>query len=236
MQRAFVCLRSFLFYLGYVPGTILLSLLFMVLFPLLPALGRHRFASLWAGFVLGWLRMTCGVKWETRGLELLPQNGVVILANHQSSWETLYLYRLFYPLAPILKRELLQIPFFGWALGLMQPIAIDRSNPRAAGKSLLTQGKQRLGDGYSVMIFPEGTRSPPDRMRHFSRGGAKLALAAGAPVLPIALRTGHCWPARRFLKFPGTVTVEIGAPIDTTGYDAATLTEAVEQWVRERVA
>jgi len=235
MGRLILILRSTLFYLGYVPATILLSLLFMLLFPLLPAASRHRFASLWAGLVLGWLRLTCGVRWEVRGLDRLPQSGVVILANHQSSWETLYLYRLFYPLAPILKRELLRIPFFGWALGLMRPIAIDRSNPRLAGKSLLTQGMSRLANGYSVIVFPEGTRSAPDQVRRFSRGGAKLAIAAGAPVLPIALRTGHCWPPRRFLKFPGTVTIEIGAPVDSRGQDAAVLTDTVEQWIRQRI-
>ena len=235
IRQIFLVLRSALFYAGYVPFTIVTSLSFVFAFPFLPPRGRFLFASLWAGFVLWWLRLTCGVRWQVRGLENLPANGVVILANHQSSWETLFLYRLVFPLAPILKQELLRIPFFGWALALMRPIAIDRSNKRGAGKSLLTQGQQRLKDGFSVIVFPEGTRTEAEQVGRFSRGGAKLALAAGVPVLPIALRTGHCWPPRRFLKFPGLVDIEIGAPIASDGHDAGSLTDTVEHWIRERV-
>ncbi|MEQ8408736.1 MAG: lysophospholipid acyltransferase family protein [Gammaproteobacteria bacterium] len=229
-------IRSALFYLGYVPMTILLSLLFITLFPMLPARGRYNFAAMWCGFVLHWLRISCGVRWQIKGQENLTGQSAVVLANHQSSWETLSFYRLFFPIAPILKKELLRIPFWGWALRLLQPIAIDRSKPRDAGKSILKQGVQRLRDGYSVIIFPEGTRAHVDEVKHFSRGGAKLAVAAGVPIIPIALRTGHCWPPRQFLKYPGVITLEIGEPMATDSGDANALTDAAEQWVRQRVA
>ncbi len=229
-------LGSLLFYLGYVPVTIIMSALFITLFPLLPEKGRYNFAALWCAFVLYWLRVSCGVRWQITGRENLGGGSAVVLANHQSSWETLCFYRLFFPIAPILKKELLGIPFWGWALRLLRPIAIDRSKPRDAGKSLLKQGVQRLREGYSVIIFPEGTRAHVDEVKHFSRGGAKLALAAGVPIIPIALRTGHCWPPRRFLKFPGTIQIEIGEPLPTDDRDANEVTDTVEQWVRERVA
>lgn len=232
----FLALRSFLFYLGYVPITIVMSTLFITLFPLLPEKSRQGFSIAWAKTILGWLRVTCGVRYRLIGQENLPDYPVVVLANHQSSWETLFFYQLIQPLAPILKKELLRIPFWGWALRLLKPIAIDRSRPRNAGKSLLKQGVRRLREGHSVIIFPEGTRSEVGSIRNFSRGGAKLALAAGVPVLPIALNAGKCWPPRRFLKFPGLITVEIGEPISAAGHDAGSMTEAAETWIRQRVA
>lgn len=236
LLRPVLFLRSLAFYTGYVPVTIIMSALFITLFPLLPQNERYRFSAAWALFVLYWLRLTCGVRFQVKGLDNLPDYPVVVLANHQSSWETLYFYTLINPLAPILKKELLRIPFWGWALKLLQPIAIDRSKPRDAGKSLLKQGVKRLQQGYSVIIFPEGTRSPVGKIKHFSRGGSKLALAAGKSVLPIALDAGKCWPPRRFLKFPGLVTVEIGKVIAPEGHDANSITDAAESWIRQRVS
>lgn len=229
-------LRSIVFYIGYVPVTILLSTLFITLFPLLPDKQRHGFCALWCRVILQWLRISCGVRYQLKGTENLTDEAMVILANHQSSWETILFYQLLYPIAPILKKELMNIPFWGWALRLMKPIAIDRSKPRQAGKSLLDQGVKRLKQGYSIIIFPEGTRSSPGSIKPFSRGGAKLAIAAGRPVLPVALDAGKCWPANRFRKYPGLITVEFGELIYPDGHDADSLTAEVEDWVRKTVA
>lgn len=228
-------IRSFLFYCGYVPVTIVMSMLFISLFPLLPEAGRYGLTASWCRFVLAWLKLTCGVHYQLQGAENLPRQAVVVLANHQSSWETLYFYLLIHPLSPILKKELMRIPFWGWALRLLKPIAIDRSKPRNAGKSLLQQGVKRLKSGNSVMVFPEGTRSAVGHVRPFSRGGAKLAVAAGVPVLPVALNAGKCWPPRQFLKYPGLITVAIGEPIHPQGLDANELSRCAEQWIRQRV-
>lgn len=236
MRTVFFAFRSFLFYCGYVPVTIVMSLLFISLFPLLPEHGRYALTASWCRFVIVWLRLTCGVRYQLVGAENLPNHAVVVLANHQSSWETLYFYLLIHPLSPILKKELMRIPFWGWALRLLKPIAIDRSKPRNAGKSLLLQGVKRLKSGNSVMVFPEGTRSAVGHVRPFSRGGGKLAVAAGVPVLPIALDAGKCWPPRRFLKFPGLITVAVGEPISPAGLDANELTHRAEQWIQQRVA
>ena len=226
-------IRSALFYVGYVVVTIIMSLLFILVFPLLPPIGRYRFVSTWCVFVLQWLRVTCGVRYVVSGEEHLATSPAVFLSNHQSSWETVLFYKLIFPMSPILKKELFNIPFWGWALRLLRPIAIDRSKPREAGKSLLVQGEQRLREGNSIIIFPEGTRSEPGQIRKFSRGGATLAAAAKVPIVPIVHNAGYVWPPRRFIKQPGTVTVKIGGPLQASDRSVSELTDSVEQWVRE---
>lgn len=212
-----------------------MSILFILLFPFLPDKGRYLFALTWCGAILGWLRVSCGVRYQISGREQIPQTPVVILSNHQSSWETILYYGLVYPVSPILKQELMGIPFWGWALRLQKPIAIDRSKPREAGRSLLTQGVERIRQGNSVIVFPEGTRRETGAIRRFSRGGAKLALAANVPVVPIAHNAGLFWPPRKFIKRPGLVRVVIGEPIQVAGKSADDLTELAEQWIRDRV-
>ena len=235
MYKAFLFFRSILFYAGYVVVTIGMSALFIVCFAFLSQRNRYRFASTWCMTILNWLRLCCGVEYEIIGLEHIPSRAAVFLSNHQSSWETILFYKLIYPLSPILKKELLNIPFWGWALRLTKPIAIDRSKPREAGKSLLTQGVQRLGEGNSLIVFPEGTRSSPDRLKKFSRSGATLAIAADAPVIPIAHNAGYAWPPRTFIKYPGKVTVEFGAAIDADNLTDLELTQKAEDWIRSHI-
>lgn len=236
MSRVFLILRSSLFYLGYYSVTIFLSIFFILLFPILPPRGRHAFACLWCNFILGWLRLCCGVRYTVLGLENLPSEPTVVVANHQSSWETILFYKLVFPVSPILKKELISIPFWGWSMRLLKPIAIDRSKPREAGRSLLKQGVDRIRSGNSVIVFPEGSRSDSGTIRRFSRGAAKLALAARADIVPIAHNAGMCWPARQFIKYPGLITVVVGNKITCeTGRDATELTADVEKWVRSAV-
>lgn len=226
-----LALRSAAFYAGYYGVTIILSSMFLLVFPLVSERKRYYMATWWCGFILGWLRLCCGVRLRLIGAENLPAAPAVILSNHQSQWETILFYKLVFPVAPILKKELLSIPFWGWALRLLNPIAIDRSKPHEAGKSLLIQGVDRIKRGYSVIVFPEGTRSGPGSMKRFSRGGARLAVAALAPIIPIAHNAGACWPPRTFIKRPGVITVNIGLPIDTSNRSDVELTELVESWI-----
>ncbi len=225
-------LCSFLFYLGLVPMTFAMSALFIAIFPITTTSFRHKFASLWCNSVLNWLRLTCGVRYEVVGSENLPEETAVFLANHQSSWETILFYGLIFPNSPILKKELLRIPFWGWSMWLQDPIAIDRSKPREAVKSLLTQGVDRIKNGKSVIVFPEGSRSPAGLIKRFSRGGAKLAIAAGVPIVPISHNAGDCWPPREFIKRPGFIRVTIGEAIGTRGRSASDLTDEAENWIR----
>lgn len=235
MLEIVLAIRSTFFYVGYVFATILMSAVFILAFPLLSQKGHYRFAALWCSIILGWLRVCCGVKYQVLGAENISGEPTVYLSNHQSSWETILFYKLIYPLSPILKKELMNIPFWGWALRLTKPIAIDRSKPREAGKSLLTQGVQRLQHGSSVIVFPEGTRAEPGSVKRFSRSGATLAQTAGVPVVPIVHNAGYAWPPRTFIKRPGLITVEIGTPIGPGEHSVNQVTEHSEDWVRQHL-
>jgi 1-acyl-sn-glycerol-3-phosphate acyltransferase len=193
---------------------------------------RYRFVNVWSVVVMWLLRHLNGVRIEVQGREHIPKDrAVVVMANHQGPWETFYLQILVSPQATILKRELLWIPFFGWGLAMLRPIAIDRSAGSQALKTVVREGSARLADGMSVMIFPEGTRQPPGTLGHFNAGGAMLATRAGADVLPMAHNSGDCWPARSLMRYPGTIRLVIGEPISSAGKSAKALTAEVERWI-----
>lgn len=232
MSNVIPFLRTNLFFLGYYVGTVFLCSIFILIFPFLSQNMRHFSSTSWCKFILAWLRFSCGVRYRVTGLENITGQSIVVVANHQSEWETIFLYSFVSPISPILKKELLNIPFYGWALRLTKPIAIDRSNPRKAGRAVLTQGVERLHQGNTVILFPEGTRSEEGKIEKFSRGGAKLAIAAGVPVVPIAHDAGKCWPSKKFLKRPGTINVVIGKPIPSDGRDARELTVELESLIR----
>mgnify|MGYP006273294389 CR=1 FL=1 len=194
---------------------------------------RYRFVNIWSIVVMWLLRHLNGVRIEVEGRQHIPEDrGVVVIANHQSPWETFYLQILVSPQATILKKELLWIPFFGWGLALLKPIAINRSMGSQALKTILREGTARLADGISVMIFPEGTRQPPGTIGHFNSGGAMLATRAGAEVLPVAHNSGDCWPGRSIMRYPGTIRLVIGEPIASNGKTTKALTAEVEQWIQ----
>jgi 1-acyl-sn-glycerol-3-phosphate acyltransferase len=195
---------------------------------------RYRTVNLWSRVTMWLLRHLNGVRFVVDGLEHIPRDrAVVVMPNHQSPWETFYLQLLISPQATILKRELLWIPFFGWGLALLKPIAIDRSRGSQALKTILRVGQQRLDEGISVVIFPEGTRQPPGTIGTFNVGGAMLACRAGADVLPIAHNSGDCWPARSIMRFPGTIRLRIGPPISTVGRSPKAVTAATAEWIRD---
>jgi 1-acyl-sn-glycerol-3-phosphate acyltransferase len=134
----------------------------------------------------------------------------------------------------VLKRELLWIPFFGWGLALMSPIAIDRSRGAAALRAIARRGRERLAQGFWVIVFPEGTRVAPGERRPYQLGGAWLAAASGAPVVPVAHNAGLLWPRNAFIKRPGTVTVRIGPPIETENRDPKLINTLAEKWIEEQ--
>ena len=174
-----------------------------------------------------------GIRYELQGRENISDNAVIYLAKHQSAWETIALQIWTPPAVFVLKRELLYIPFFGWALWGLRMIWIDRSAGKAALDKIVTQGKKRLSEGLSIIIFPEGTRVAPGRMGKFKAGGARLAVRTGASVIPIAHNAGELWPRNAFLKKPGTITVRFGPAIDPTGLTDNELNDRVETWIRE---
>ncbi len=226
-------LRSGLFALALVVVTPPYALLALLTFPL-PRLARYRVISGWSGLMVWLARVLCGIRWRVEGGERLPARPAVILAKHQSAWETMAFQVIFPPQAYLLKRELLWLPFFGWGLALMSPIAIDRARGTAALRQLVRRGKERLAQGFWVVVFPEGTRVAPGERRKYQLGGALLAEHSGAPVVPVAHNAGLLWPRNAFVKRPGIVTVRIGPVIDSTGRNAASINALAEQWIEEQ--
>jgi len=231
-----IWLRSLLFFILYNLMGIVHSLVSLALAPFQTREQRHHFVNHWTRATMWLLRRLNGIEVEVEGREHLPRNEpVVIMANHQSEWETFYLHLLVSPQATVIKRELLWVPFFGWGLALLEPIAIDRGKPVQALKTLLREGKRRLDQGMSVVIYPEGTRQPPGRVGRFNAGGAQLACRSGRRVLPVVHNAGDCWPARSLLRKPGRIRLIIGEPMRCdSGVDA--LNARVERWIRERAA
>ncbi|MFQ6575353.1 lysophospholipid acyltransferase family protein [Pseudomonas sp. UM16] len=211
-------IRIFLFYLLLGTSSLLWCTLSFFIAPFLPFSARYRFINVyWCRFALVLVRVFLNIKVKVSGAENIPKQPCVILSNHQSTWETFFLSAYFSPLSQVLKRELLYVPFFGWAMAMLRPIAIDRDNPKAALKQVASEGDKLLKDGVWVLIFPEGTRVPFGQIGKFSRGGTALAVNAGLPVLPIAHNAGKFWPKQGWNKRAGTIEVVIGAPMFAAG-------------------
>jgi 1-acyl-sn-glycerol-3-phosphate acyltransferase len=229
-------LRSALFNVVMI-GSVMFYVPFMLLTFPLPPLVRYRIITRWTHFHVWLLGALCGLRYHVEGREHLPRHGTaIILAKHQSSWETLAFQVIFPPQVWVLKRELLWVPFFGWGLALTQPIAIDRGAGRRAVQQIIEQGRQRLDTGRWVVVFPEGTRMAPGHQRRFGIGGAALASATGYPVVPVAHDAGHYWPRRGFLKKPGTIRVVIGPAIDSHGRTPEEINHLAETWISETMA
>lgn len=228
-------LRSVIFYIGYFLGILVFGLLCLPVTPLLPLVWRYKLLNLYNHFIVVWFGVSCGIRYEIRGREHIPEEPVVILANHQCEWETIFLQVLKPPVCTVLKQELLRLPLFGWALRLLHPIALDRSRPARAMKQVLTQGPQRLQEGLSVLIFPEGTRVDPGQRRRYNKSGAVIACRAGAPVLPVAHNAGERWPGRHWVKNPGKLSVVVGQPIETQGRSPEEVLIEVETWIESQL-
>lgn len=192
---------------------------------------RYYLISRWAVFQIWLLKVLCGVRYEVHGREHLPPGPAIVMAKHQSTWETFALAFIFPPQTWVLKRELTWIPLFGWALALLKPIAIDRGSKRKAIQQVITQGRERLDDGIWVTVFPEGTRVAPGKRRRWGQSGAVLAAETGYPVIPVAHNAGHFWPRRRFLKRAGTIQLIIGPTIESGHGNREKILRQAEDWV-----
>jgi 1-acyl-sn-glycerol-3-phosphate acyltransferase len=235
MSRPLLFLRSALFLLLVVMATIVWALACFG-FLLLPYRQRYYLITRWNVFVTLAARTVCGVRWDVRGMENLPDGPVILLSKHQSAWETIfYCWLMPRPLIFVFKKELLYIPFFGWGLGMMRMIAIDRSKGRDAMAQVIQTGRKRLDDGQWVIMFPEGTRTSVGQQGKYKAGGAILAIGTKTPVVPIAMNSGDCWPRNAFIKKPGLITVSIGKPISPEGLSSAELMAHVENWIESEM-
>ena len=196
-------------------------------------------AAHWLGWVIGGARVILGIEVRTHGMENLPDgktSPAVLLVKHQSTLETFLMPTLMpHPLAYVFKKELLQLPFFGWAIGRLDMVHIDRSQRAQAFGKVVEQGRRLLAQGVWVIIFPEGTRIPRGQKGMYRHGGTRLAVATGAPVIPIAVTSAKVWPRRAFIKQPGVVDVSIGKPIPSRGRDPDELMREVEEWIESEM-
>ncbi len=221
---------SLLFYIGIGLATIgLVPLLLLGI--MLPMLTRQRMLARWSGSIITMLRILCRVDYQVKGAENIPAGPAIIMCKHQSTWETFALQVIFPAQTWVLKRELLMIPIFGWALAVAQAIAIDRGSPKRALNQVIAKGKDRLQKGLCVVIFPEGTRSQPGQAGKYNAGGAMLATRSGFPAIPVAHNAGYFWTAGKFVITPGTIQVVIGPAIDPADRRAGEVMAEVEQWI-----
>ncbi len=229
-----VILRSGIFYICQFLSVISFA-------PIVFALSRSSFEARyywvmkWVHFQLWMLKFICGLSYTVQGVENIPPTNGIIISKHQSAWETISIQAIFPPLVFLLKKELLSVPIWGWALSLMEPIAIDRDAKTAALKKLLRDGEERLKKGRWVVIFPEGTRVPPGQKGQYNSSGAILAHRVGCPVVPVAHNAGEFWARQAFLKYPGVIQLRIG-PVIESSQSIADIMQQAEEWIEGQMA
>jgi 1-acyl-sn-glycerol-3-phosphate acyltransferase len=196
-------------------------------------------AARWLGWAIDGARVILGIQTHVTGMEHLPQgenSPAILLVKHQSTFETFLMPTLMpHPLAYVFKKELLFVPFFGWAMGRLDMIHIDRSKGSKAFQKVVVQGKTLLARGVWIIMFPEGTRIPRGQQGTYKTGGTRLAIETGAPVIPIAVTSAKCWSRKAFIKQPGTVEVSVGKPIPSAGREPAELMREVEIWIESEM-
>jgi 1-acyl-sn-glycerol-3-phosphate acyltransferase len=228
-------LRSGLFLLLFAGSVVAYASFGLLSFPL-SFRQRYRLLTTWGDLNVWLCARICGLTYRVEGLENIPERPSVVMASHQSTWETLVLKQFFPPLAWVVKRELMWIPFFGWGLAMIQPIVIDRRAGKKAFQQLEEQARDRLADGRWLLVFPQGTRVLPGSPSRYKLGGALVASRTGVPVIPVAHNAGDFWARHQFVKYPGTITVSIGPPVDSRGRSPETVNAQVKQWIDAKEA
>ncbi|MCK4710148.1 MAG: 1-acyl-sn-glycerol-3-phosphate acyltransferase [Gammaproteobacteria bacterium] len=232
LYKFWLTLRGSLFWIVFLPSVLVCALLLSMAI-IFPITFRIAIIKSWIVLNLAWIELTCGLGYEVEGLENIPEHGFIVMSKHSSTWETIALQRFFGPMVWVVKKELTYIPFFGWGLKALNAIAINRGTGRKAIKQLIEDGRRRMDEGRIVMLFPEGTRVMPGQHKPFKLGGAILAEKTGYSILPIAHNAGEYWPRHSWIKWPGTIKVVIGKPIDPEGKKPHEIIQLVEQWITE---
>ncbi|MCU7914579.1 MAG: 1-acyl-sn-glycerol-3-phosphate acyltransferase [Candidatus Thiodiazotropha sp. (ex Gloverina cf. vestifex)] len=231
-----ILLRSSLFFLFLIITTILIAGIGSLTGWAIPRPKMHIFDTAWSRLNLWALDKICNLNYRIKGLENIPDESYIILAKHQSAWETIALISLIPgPKAWVLKRELLFVPFFGWVMWYFEPIAIDRKSGRKAVDQIIEQGTEKLEKGINIIVFPEGTRVKPGARKRYGIGGALLAEKSAHPVVPVAHNAGVFWRRRELRKYPGTIDVVIGPAIETNGLSASEINAKAKRWIEDTV-
>jgi 1-acyl-sn-glycerol-3-phosphate acyltransferase len=240
MNKIFWSVRSFVFVLWLAATVIPWALLSLVASIFIRGTPLYWLTTYWLRFAIHGARWICGVRWRIHGndhLDAADRGGpMIVLPKHQSTWETFAFPQLMpHPLCYVFKRELLMIPFFGWAMGRLDMVHIDRSNRHEAWAKVAEQGKRFMSQGNWVIMFPEGTRTPRGSQGVYKTGGTRLACETGASVLPIAVTSARCWPRKSFMLRPGLIDISIGRPIASTGREPDELMREVEAWIESEM-
>jgi 1-acyl-sn-glycerol-3-phosphate acyltransferase len=229
-NKPLLVLRSTVYWIWSILNTLMMALPVLITAIFSRRLSLY-FAHMWLRINLFGLRVICGLKWQVEGKEHIPQTPCVVLSKHQSTWETYFLPTILPPTVYVAKRSLALIPIFGWALVALRFILIDRKSGSSAINQIVTQSLERMSDGYSVIIFPEGTRVAVGAEPNYRIGGAVVAEKTGTNILPVAVNSGEFWPRMGYIKWPGTITVSIGPVIESTGRQASELLEETQAWI-----
>jgi 1-acyl-sn-glycerol-3-phosphate acyltransferase len=222
--------RSLVFAVMQIIVTPVWACIALLTFPLPPRL-RYRVITTWSRIIIRGAEVICGIRYRVTGFENVPREPCIIVSKHESAWETLAFQTIFPPQVWVVKRELLWVPFFGWGLAMLSPIAIDRRAGQRALKQMLDQGRDRLRRGFHIVVFPEGTRVAPGQTGAYQIGGAWLAGKTGAPVVPVAHNAGAYWPKNALIKRPGVITVSIGPLFRAEGQKPAALMQNIAAWI-----
>lgn len=215
-------------------SSVYLSIIGTLLFPFSFRV-RYRFINFYSVLNLWVLKHLCKIDYRVEGKENIPDESCIILCKHQSALETMMVQRIFPPLTFVLKKELLWLPFFGWGLRSIDPIAIDRKSGRKAITEVVKQGIDRLSKGTWIVIFPEGTRSKPGTKLEYKKGGAILASKSEHKVIPVAHNAGEYWPKGFFSRQTGTIVMSIGPAIETKGKKPQEIMQEAECWIETKM-
>lgn len=229
-----IFLRSLLFSIWMSVAAIAVATISILILPF-PVMFRIKVIRSYGLAAIFFLKHICRINYSIEGKQNIPTETSIIFCKHQSTWETLALQIYFPPQTFVIKRQLLLIPFFGWGLSAMGPIAIDRGAGRNAIKQIVKQGLDRLKKGIWIVIFPEGTRGLPGQKTKYKMGGAILAVETGYPVVPVAHNAGSYWRKGQFIKKPGTITMVIGPTIKTQGKKPEAVMAEAEEWIETQM-
>lgn len=224
-----------LLYIVFMVTTVAVYATVLILFFWAPYSWRQGIAKAWCGLQLFVLRWVLGLDYIIEGRENIPDRACIVYWKHTSSWETFLTLLMWPKQCWVLKHELTFIPIFGWALRLIEPIAINRKGGRSAVKQVIEKGRMKLDEGCWINIFPEGTRVAPDSTKRYGMSGALLAHETGTPILPIAHNAGDLWPRHSILKRRGRITVRIGPAIEPSGRTPDEISAAAQNWIEHEM-
>jgi 1-acyl-sn-glycerol-3-phosphate acyltransferase len=227
--------RSLLYTTWLFLGTLIYAVVVLAL-GWLPGHRLYSVARSWSRTQLWVLKVVCGLTHTVEGAENILPGAHISMWKHSSAWETIAQAGIFPAQSWVLKRELMSIPLVGWALKFLKPIAINRKAGASAVNQVIEQGKQRLAEGFWILIFPEGTRVAPGETRKYGISGALLASRTGCKIIPVAHNAGYFWPRRGWIKKPGVIKVAIGPPIETLGRDPREINDEVRAWIEAKLA